>query len=162
MQTPDRLVKRMQLPLSAVKRISVLETAEGPLGEEDAPDPETFDDAELYGALLREFLDSSLVDGATMSALQSRTKKRKQVIVVALRGKDDFITRARRWIARPARDAKCGTMCMKSLSTLRRRCHCQTLALLRNWQPPCLVGEQQLFDDVNIIFSLELIVQSAT
>lgn len=46
---------------------------------DDPPDPETFDDAELYGALLREFLDSSHVDGATMSALQSRTKKRKQV-----------------------------------------------------------------------------------
>lgn len=77
MQTPDRLVQRMRLPVSAVKRVG-LQDADGP-AEDDPPDPETFDDAELYGALLREFLDSSHVDGATMSALQSRTKKRKQV-----------------------------------------------------------------------------------
>jgi len=89
MQAPDRLVQRMRLPASAVKRIAVhAEPAqEASFLHEDQPDPETFDDAELYGALLREFLDSSHVDGATMAALQSRTKKRKQVDRKASKGR---------------------------------------------------------------------------
>lgn len=98
MQAPQRMIQRTRLPQSSVKRIINLQQQvanstgdeggdeeQGGVEEEDAVDPETFDDAEFYGALLREFLDSSNVDGQTLSMLQSRTKKRKQVCVMGTR-----------------------------------------------------------------------------
>ncbi len=97
MQAPERMIQRTRLPQSAVKRIVHHQpsSAKEPHGddddeedqEDDDPvDPETYDDAEFYGTLLREFLDNSNVDGQTLSILQSRTKKRKQACIYCSRG----------------------------------------------------------------------------